>query len=73
MKVKIIYTATVEKEIEVNDVYEIVKRKDCPEEIFDLFCDKMANIAREQEDFIAMDHIFAFDKEKNSYVCIAKW
>lgn len=73
MKVKIIYTATVEKEIEVNDVYEIVKREDCPQEIFDLFCDKMADIARDQEGFRDMDRVFAFDKEKNSYVCIITW
>lgn len=73
MKVKIIYTATVEKEIEVNDVYEIVKREDCPEEISDLFCDKMADIAEKQEGFKDMDRIFAFDKEKGSYICIAIW
>lgn len=73
MKVKIIYTAAVEKEIEVHDVYEIVKREDCPQEIYDLFCDKMADIARDQENFRDMDSVFAFDKEKNSYVCITRW
>lgn len=73
MKIKIIYTATVEKEIEVNDVYEIVKQEDCPEEIFDLFCEKMTGIAEKQEGFKDMDRIFAFDKEKGTYTCITIW
>lgn len=69
MKVKIIYTSTVEKEIEVHDVYEVVNRADCPQEIHDLFVDRMCDIALEQEGYKDMERILAFNKDH--YNCAA--
>lgn len=69
MKVKIVYTATIEKEIEVHDVYEVVNRADCPQEIYDLFIDKMYDIALEQEGYKDMERILTFYKDH--YNCVS--